>query len=304
MRLGFGSPPLLLGAAAIGSTMLSTGVTSQTVTPIETYYLPMGETALIQSMKAVNSRATSPLNSMQSVTTVVDGTIVWYDHWEDGFEPDIVNPAQDSTLIIGDGDGSNGCAPAPGDNKIRLTCSNDSEDTLPPGTAMILENYIPLPRVQGDIYYDGGDRVQSSFPIAITRGVHSGPEGDGFPGALLGGAVETVNTKSWGKVFVAPVGTGIGSQDATSAYQLTDLYLQAAEDNTVVTTDDGSYDITLPDGTALTGVSGPKMYTINMGESLRISKTRVGDRVVTDKPVQADLVTGDIGSNYEMRWCE
>ena len=61
-------------------------IMAQKVTPTETYYLPMGETALLQSMKRVNSRATSPLNSMQSITTVVEGTRIWYNQREDGFE--------------------------------------------------------------------------------------------------------------------------------------------------------------------------------------------------------------------------
>ena len=283
MRLGLGigsglSLPLLLGVATIGSTMLSTKVVAQKVTPVETYFLPIGESALLESMNKVNTKATSPLNSMQSITMSADGTIIWFDHWEDGFEPDIVNPTQTSTLVIGDGDGSNGCAPAPGDNAPRLTCSNDSEDVLKAGMALILENYIPIPRDQDDIYYDGGDRVQASFPIAVTRGVHSGPEGNGWPGALLGGAVEVSNTKSWGSTFQAPVGLGM-SDDDTQGYTLTDMYIQASEENTEVSVPGGPFEITKPDGTTAvisnTNPSVVEVFQLGMGETLRIEKFKV-----------------------------
>mmetsp|Transcript_31205 Transcript_31205/g.67564 ORF Transcript_31205/g.67564 Transcript_31205/m.67564 type:complete len:1415 (-) Transcript_31205:330-4574(-) len=324
MRLGFGvgsglSLPLVLGVAAIGSTMLSTKVMAQDpkVTPVETYFLPVGETALLESMKKVNSRATSPLNSMQSITMAADGTVLWFDHWEDGFETDIINPKQSSTLVIGDGDGSNGCAPANGDNKIRLTCSKDSDDVLTAGMALILENYIPTPRTKDDLddfYYDGGDRVQASFPIAVTRGVHSGPEslnGDAFPGALLGGAVEVSNTKSWGTTFRAPVGLEM-DDDYTRGYTLTDMYIQASEDNTEVSVFGGPFEVTKPDEDDKTKIKTTivsntneaveTVFQLNMGETLRIEKIKVGDKVETSKPVQADLITGGIGSNYEMRW--
>lgn len=301
-----GLPTLGLSLLAMaGSLLLQADQAAATDTPVETYFLPMGEVALLESMKKVNSKARAPVNSMQSITTAADGTVIWYDHWEDGFEADIVNAKQETTLVWGDGDASNGCAPLPGSQTPLLPghseCT-DGIDVLKAGTAIILENYVPISssgRDASEVLYDGGDRVQASFPIAITRGVHSGADSSGRPGALLGGAVETVNTKSWGTSFTAPVGTGM-SGDATNAYTMTDLYVQGAEDNTDITTDDGTYDVTLPDGTTMVGVTGPKTYTIAMGETLRISKTRVGDKLMASKPVQADLVTGDLFSSYEV----
>ena len=52
-----------------------------TVTPVEKYFLPIGEAALLESMDKVNTYAAAPLNSMNSVTIAADGTYVWYDHW-------------------------------------------------------------------------------------------------------------------------------------------------------------------------------------------------------------------------------
>ena len=169
------------------------------------------------------------------------------------------------------------------------------------GNALILENWVPLPRDVNVILYDGGDMVQASYPIAVTRGVHSG----GSPGALLGGAVEVSNTKSWGQNFRAPVGLGMGD-DSTLAYSLTDMYIQASEENTQVTVPGGPYEITMPDGSTVvisnTDPNVSQVFTIGQGETLRIEKIKVGDLITTSKPAQVDLVTGDLGSNYEMRW--
>ena len=48
------------------------------------------------------------MNSVVTATASADNQIVYYDQWEDGFEADIFNPVQPSTLIIGDGNPANG----------------------------------------------------------------------------------------------------------------------------------------------------------------------------------------------------
>ena len=64
---------------ALCSSMAS--AQTATVTPVEKYFLPIGEAALLESMDKVNTYAAAPLNSMNSVTIAADGTYVWYDHW-------------------------------------------------------------------------------------------------------------------------------------------------------------------------------------------------------------------------------
>lgn len=93
---------------------------------------------------------------------------------------DVINPTQiGSTEVWGDGNAANGCAPP-----LRNTAScTDGADYLTAGTVIILEDDVPLPRDTSTLLWDGGDRIQSSFPVAITRGVYSGGE----PGSLLGG---------------------------------------------------------------------------------------------------------------------
>ena len=55
-------------------------------TPVETYFLPISETQLLISMDMVNKQAAPPLRSVNSIALAADGTVVWYDHHEDGYE--------------------------------------------------------------------------------------------------------------------------------------------------------------------------------------------------------------------------
>ena len=61
-------------------------------------------------------------------------TVIVYDHWEDGYENDLANPTQPSTLIWGDGNTNNGVAPG------------YPNDILPPGAVITLTNVVALPR--------------------------------------------------------------------------------------------------------------------------------------------------------------
>jgi len=222
-----------------------------------------------KTFEKINSKAAGNVNSLISVTISTDATVIWYDHWEDGFEVDVTNPEKSTTQIWGDGDASNGCAP-------NVSDCTDAKDVLKAGDAIVMENDVQLPRKQFDKRYDGGDRIQSSFPIAVTRGAY--PD---TPGSLMAGAVEVLDTGHWGYAFQAPVGAYTWSY--TSAFELVQLYIMAAEVDTKVT---------LPNGT---------IETIGMGESITVS-VKQGDLVTSDKLVQVDLVSGDKGSNYQLRW--
>ena len=77
---------VIVGFYAATIMLMSAGVVlvsaqTATVTPVEKYFLPIGEAALLESMDKVNYRAAAPLNSMNSITIAADGTYIWYDHW-------------------------------------------------------------------------------------------------------------------------------------------------------------------------------------------------------------------------------
>jgi hypothetical protein len=217
----------------------------------------------------------SPIVTMISFTTSVDNTVIYYDEHEDGFEPDITNPTQSTTKIWGDGDASNGCAPD-------VDPCTDAADVINAGRAIVIENYIACaPRDVSQIFYDGGDRVMSNFPIAVTRAAYPLS-----PGSVLAGAVEVLDTSYWAESYVSPVGPGIWKDEGNNAqdpFGYCAIVIMAGEDNTVVT---------YPNGTTI---------TLDMGESITV-KTIINDEVTASKPVQATLLTGDGTNYYETRW--
>jgi hypothetical protein len=133
------------------------------------------------TFRAINlGQRGSNVITMIGIAVSTDNTVLYYDHWEDGFERDATNPSRTTTQIWGDGNAANGCVP-------RRPCTN-ADDRLRAGDVIILENDVPAsrPNLLSPLVYDGGDRVQASFPIAVTRAAY--PRGGA--GSMMAGAVE------------------------------------------------------------------------------------------------------------------
>ncbi|HBG96328.1 MAG TPA: hypothetical protein DDY14_13670, partial [Chromatiaceae bacterium] len=269
----------LLAALAILLAGLSTPVLSQvspatTPSPVEAYYVPLPETDLLGSFQAIaipTAEAEAPIDTLISIAIAVDNTIIWYDHWEDGYEADVRTSAQDSTEIWGDGDLDNGAAPG---------VTTDADDVLQGGIPVVLENTVALPRSAAVLRYDGRDKIQASFPIAVTRSAYPVT-----PGSVLAGAVEVLSTesRSWATDFAVPVGPSTPNLSGTDPFEYSTLYIMAQRADTQV---------------FLNSVS---QGTLGEGENLTLAVDQ-GDRLTSSKPVQVSLVTGDVDSRYEMRW--
>ena len=152
--------------------------------PVQTYYVPLPEPDIMEStFKKINSGASGYIRSTISIAVGVSGTVVWYDHHEDGgYETMVTDPTNPLTEVWGDGDKSNGCAPG-------FPCTTDEDDFLKSGSVIILETNVDITNPSG---FDGGDKIRSSYPVAVTRGEY--PEN---PGSLLAGAVEVLDTERW-----------------------------------------------------------------------------------------------------------
>lgn len=134
------------------------------------------------------------MNSVVTATASADNQVVYYDHWEDGFEADIFSPIQISTLIIGDGDPANGDAcdfnsdPCGTDVLLQGDFINFASDqglgagcTIPsaqPGTFTELCSSVTVnPRcatlgacTAAEVQFDGGDFITTSGgPLAIIH---------------------------------------------------------------------------------------------------------------------------------------
>lgn len=154
---------------------------------MQTFFLPLPEHDIMyDTFQNINSVATGNIVSTTSVAIGVAGTVIWYDHHEDGFDPNIGLPSQGSTKIWGDNNAENGCAPG-------VHPCTDEADYLDAGDIILLENEVdPDRNIYAEFLFDGGDRLQASKSVAVTRG-----EYPTTPGSLLAGAVEVLDTTKW-----------------------------------------------------------------------------------------------------------
>lgn len=235
--------------------------------PVQTYFVPLPEDTLFHSFDTINPpNVYGSVHTLVAVAVAANNTVIYYDDWEDGYEQDVTNPSQSTTKIWGDNNPANGSPPGfPG-------------DVLSGGDAIILENLVPLPRNPSTVLYDGRDRIQASFPVAVTRGAW--PQ---HPGSLLAGATEVWETTHWGTSYVVPVGQNTSIRGDTDPFEYAAVYIMAGQDNTQVS------------------LNGLLIATLNAGETY-VARVNQGVSITSTAPVQVDLVTGDINSEYEMRW--
>ncbi|QEL14097.1 DUF11 domain-containing protein [Limnoglobus roseus] len=247
----------------------------QPAAPIQFFYLPLPEQPTLAALEVLGTGSQgSDMTSLTAITTTETGTTIYYDQWEDGYETNLASPTQASTQIWGDGNDANGIAPG---------FANDPA-VLPAGTVLELRNDIPAkPRVPGNLFFDGSDRVGADKTVAISRAQ--------FPvtgGSVIGATVETRDTRYYDTAFTSPVGTD--TANASNMFDYAQLFVMAAQDNTLVEIDanhDGTYE---------------QAVTLNQGQNL-VSASNIlqGAKVRASKPVQVDLITGPINSMYAAR---
>ncbi|MCP4542268.1 MAG: DUF11 domain-containing protein, partial [Chloroflexi bacterium] len=253
----------------------------------------MGDEYQIYRMFLALPGGSSAWNIMCSVVTIVatsNGQQVYYDHWEDGYETNIFTPVQTTTLTFGDGNTANGD-------------SGHDSDTLAPGIVLSLasddngagdvtDTINVNPRDPNEIRYDSRDRiVTTGGPANVVHAV--------WPNATtyIGGAWEIYSFQAWhnGTSYTVPVGEG-----SFDDFDYTWLEIQAAEDDTSVTIDNGTttVNITLDRGDTY----GSNGYINSAAASSIIINE--GTAINTTKPVQAGLVTGsdDDGGGYQTRF--
>ena len=234
--------------------------------PVERYLVPIPEEDIRAGALALYDSTGDDIRTVISITGAVDGTLVYYDHWEDGFEVDLANPVQASSEVWGDGDVSNGAPPG---------CVTDGCDLFGAGDNAALANTVPAnPRVPANIFYDGGDQIGATGPVAVTRA--------GWPinpGTLLAGAVEVYPTDAWGTQYEVPFGvdSGLGSN-----FQYTAASIMAAAGPTTVQIDADADSVF------------EQSVILGEGESALIPGLAEGASIVSNGAVQVDLLTGDV----------
>lgn len=169
--------------------------------PAQTYFLPLPEDQIRAAFQKIYSGVGTQIVSLTGVSVTADQTVIYYDHWEDGYEIDIANPTQATTQIWGDGNAANGCAPG-------VTCSN-ANDVLNSGRIVTLRNEVPLPRNAGTILYDGRDKLGATKAIAVTRSAWATS-----PGTVLADATEVYDVSRQGTSYKLPIGENLSSMSS------------------------------------------------------------------------------------------
>src|SRR5688572_8502809 len=173
----------------------------------QTYYLSIPEDDALQMLRDDgNPTAQSPVRSITSIAIATTGTIIYFDHWEDNYAADITTGANQ---IWGDGNLANGCPPSK--NNTPNPCLVPADDQLVAGNVVVLTNDVAVAGAPGaffrdpaQVFYDGRDKMLTSFPVAASRALW--PIG---VGSLQAGGVEMYDTALWGDLYVSPFGEGV-----------------------------------------------------------------------------------------------
>jgi len=78
---------------------------------VQEFYLPMPEAQIYQANNSIIAGTSSTIASTFSIVVTANGTVIYYDQWEDGYETDLSNPTQPTTQIWGDGNDADGIPP-------------------------------------------------------------------------------------------------------------------------------------------------------------------------------------------------
>jgi uncharacterized repeat protein (TIGR01451 family) len=236
-----------------------------------------------------DGRIPGTICSTVSLVASADDQVIYYDHWEDGYEADLLNPFQPTTEVYGDSDVING-----GQGNDILRAGDPvilASDQASEGPEEIRGYVLVDPRRNpDDIRYDGGDRIITiGGPVALTHAMW--PLGESW----VGGAWEIYSRQVYEDAFSyrLPVGVDLyelsgGNTSAYGDFRYVFLQLQAFEDNTIVTIDNGVNAVNVALDRGETYLSTGYLNSI----SAPAIAIYAGTQVRSDKPVQVGLVTG------------
>jgi uncharacterized repeat protein (TIGR01451 family) len=252
--------------------------------PTQVFYVPFPENDQLAGYLGVttgssSAQASDPLAVFVNFSASADDTVIYYDHWEDGYESDITRPKQSTTQVFGNGNPADGYPPG------------NAGDLISAGTVFSLRNYVTSTTLQSVLDYDARDKISSFKPISVTK--------TSFPAStnsLLAGCVEVFERGIWGTEYRVPVGADMPTSTATPTlawdadiFSYSALSIMAGAGGATVQIDADNNNIF------------EQTVSLAEGETRYVTGANVGGRVVSDKPVQVVLFTGRPASNYQSR---
>ncbi len=231
------------------------------------------------------------IEAATTLAATTDGQVVIYDHWEDGYEADVLAPVQASTLILGDNNTANGAAgsfrtpPVAGDTiaagMVLSWVSRDASGTI--------TGYVPYPRGSAPyaLRYDGSDRVAVvGGPVNLVHAINPrsnfiGGAGTVSPREILGASTE----------YFLPMGDDLFVANGHfEPFKYVYLQLISYADRNTITVDNGLTSVTfqLGEGDAW---SSRGRFNLSAAPATAI-QIRAGTRVFATGPVAGVVVTG------------
>jgi len=297
----------IVTSATVSAQSVSTGV--------QEYYVLGWEQHIWDMMDRVQNaqggaQFADGMNSVVTATASADNQVVYYDHWEDGLDPELdnfpnINPAalQASTVVVGDGDISNGdlC-----DFNTNVSCGTDvvsagdyinfnSDRGLgggctTPGTPERCS--VPLnPRDPADIRFDGGDLIETTGgPLTL---IHSQYPLNNF----IGGSIEILSRQAVeaARSYSVPIGEDLyAGGTPTEPFHYVELELVAFEDTSITVDSPGAGSVSF---TLDRGEHWSSMGFINDTSQPALGLTiNSGTKVSTTAPISGLIFTGGDGT--------
>lgn len=209
------------------------------------------------------------LRSFIFVTSGSDGSVVYYDHWEDGYDTDPFVPAASTEVLILDA----------GTTQLFQTDIDES-----------LVGPTPNPS-----YYDGRDRI-TVFGEAASVVRMAYPQN---PGTVLAAAWEVSEVADLGRTYNTTVGEDLDFNGPATAddHDFAGASIMAVLPNTTVTYTDSNGVVTsidLPN-------AGDTYFINGQNNGLGNGGVDSGDVISSNNPIQVQLLTGACGEIYSAR---
>ncbi|OGQ77904.1 MAG: hypothetical protein A2289_19270 [Deltaproteobacteria bacterium RIFOXYA12_FULL_58_15] len=274
---------------------------------VQEYYVIGDAEQIYEMIQAMVGGGNGGCNTTTTLTATTDIQTVIYDHWEDGYDPNPYSTAtkQTTTLIIGDGDASNGCA-------CDFTSSTtDTDDVISLDEALswksrgagttAITDYVPYPRnaTTPQLRYDGRDRIiVVGGPVNLVHAIDPRSQYIGDAMGMLPRQLMGNHTS-----YVVPMGADLHDFDHYHPFDYVYLMLLSYDDNVTVNVDNrqGQADSTVSFQLS-TGDTWSSLGKINLTAAPASAiSIRSGTKVTASGPVAALVITGGSGT-YQSRF--
>jgi len=245
---------------------------------------------------------TENMHSVISVTAWSDSTVLYYDHWENGYNFDPNNPGAtaDETCTANTGTVLQFESQVP---RPRTSAANCTTGQVRPGSCTLGSSG------NANYCYDGRDHVYvAGSGVTMVRA--------GWPqttGVVTGIAEEVYPVRPQLTTYILPFGEDIyTANNARLDYRRVFAMIQATEDNTTLQVDfnhDGTFDALDCDHD---GTTDGTSCTLNIGQTYRLDQTSDGTggpfatldtetRIQGSATLQVQYINGDSAATYNSR---